>query len=90
VRFADAPNTILKFAILLGQFRHHNVCAMGGRTRPVRIEADGLADTELVLTHWRLVAAVFLANHVTSLSLRLVIFFAPRRSGVFAATPMQN
>jgi hypothetical protein len=54
VRLGNAFDTILKFAVALGQSRRHNIRAMGGRTRPVRIEADGLADAELVLAHWRL------------------------------------
>jgi hypothetical protein len=49
----NALNTILKFAILFGQFRHHNICVMGGRTspHPARIEANGLPDPKFVRGH---------------------------------------
>jgi hypothetical protein len=55
VPLANAFNTILKFAIPFGQFRHHTICAMGGRTspHPARIEANGLPDPEFVLAHGR-------------------------------------
>jgi hypothetical protein len=67
----NALNTILKFPLLFRQFRHHNICAMGGRMspHPVRIEANGLPDPKLVLTHGHR-----LAPHLAGQELQRLLF----------------
>ena len=71
VPLANALNTILKFAIPFGQFRHHNIRAMGGRTspHPARIEADGLPDPKLLFTHGHR-----LAPHLAGQELQRLLF----------------
>jgi len=48
VRFGDVFDSVMKFALYLGQSSRHEICAVGGRMRPPRIVVDGLADLELM------------------------------------------